>query len=615
MNPQVSNKNFMFSMFFGNKKNIHSIAAGQDGKNMSGVPFSKVLTSIFSLSKSNGTKFSRQSNMHITGFLDDTNSPVITKENSRAEILIDIGTISKNKPDNKNKKIMQNVFPVFGEALVVFHPVPEKNADSIGNSAAGSNNTQIPVKFSSIGRKQSPNKAVEKYPQEKSIPSAKAHKSESFNKGAQGKKNTVQGRGLQVKTDQPNGNYVDSAKNIKTKNGHGINADKGSGAEQDTGFDYADQKVENPVKTGSKQFVSQSETQTGVNNNLVRNKNIPDKIDVSGNRMPNEAKIDKYKAGPTAEEKSEQFEFIMTDKQNIKAEKQPVDFRNIKNISPKEHKVVSGFSRDSFDFTENESKGAVQDNKIPVKEDYVSVISSGPVKENFKHGKEVRTSADKNVEMRVDDKNTEVTKKINPTDNNSETGNRSEFKKQSTAQKTEIHTTENISGKAARFDVTEKTNIVNDTDRHIPADKNFADNMAQTFLDMKDKNRAKLTVILHPKSLGKILIEITQTKHGIDARLLVENKETKEIIEAASDEMKSVVAKNGVDLKQVLVDINSHNTGHHESQEEFTRGQVYHKYRHERNIADKNYHNSADNDQSKNYSARDFGYNSMEIVI
>ena len=93
------------------------------------------------------------------------------------------------------------------------------------------------------------------------------------------------------------------------------------------------------------------------------------------------------------------------------------------------------------------------------------------------------------------------------------------------------------------------------------------------------------------------------------------NKETKEIIEAASDEMKSVVAKNGVDLKQVLVDINSHNTGHHESQEEFTRGQVYHKYRHERNIADKNYHNSADNDQSKNYSARDFGYNSMEIVI
>ena len=67
------------------------------------------------------------------------------------------------------------------------------------------------------------------------------------------------------------------------------------------------------------------------------------------------------------------------------------------------------------------------------------------------------------------------------------------------------------------------------------------------------QHQTKLTMVLNPESLGKVSIELVNTKEGMIAQMTVASSEVKELLDKSIDGLKSSLAAQGVNVENVSV--------------------------------------------------------------
>ena len=77
--------------------------------------------------------------------------------------------------------------------------------------------------------------------------------------------------------------------------------------------------------------------------------------------------------------------------------------------------------------------------------------------------------------------------------------------------------------------------------------------MNRQLLKAINNNLKEISFQLKPANLGKIKLSIDSTKDGLKVSVLTEQKNTKEILN--SNELKTILTKQGVDVKSVDIDM------------------------------------------------------------
>lgn len=104
------------------------------------------------------------------------------------------------------------------------------------------------------------------------------------------------------------------------------------------------------------------------------------------------------------------------------------------------------------------------------------------------------------------------------------------------------------------------------TKEEMPKDTSKADilNQVQDKMQTMNKNGvSKIQIALTPEKLGKINIEIIQSKEGVSAKMIAETAQVKEVLEKNLDSLKSGLASQGVNVNNITVKVagtNSSNT-------------------------------------------------------
>ena len=86
------------------------------------------------------------------------------------------------------------------------------------------------------------------------------------------------------------------------------------------------------------------------------------------------------------------------------------------------------------------------------------------------------------------------------------------------------------------------------------------DILAQINNKMQAKNingQQKITLQLTPESLGKITIELSKGKDGLQAKMLTDNAQVRDMLEKNIDGLKSTLANQGVTVNNVSVKVAS----------------------------------------------------------
>jgi len=72
---------------------------------------------------------------------------------------------------------------------------------------------------------------------------------------------------------------------------------------------------------------------------------------------------------------------------------------------------------------------------------------------------------------------------------------------------------------------------------------------------LKDTGTTKVTIVLKPENLGKINLELINSKDGFTARLTADNAQVKELLDKNLDSLKSSLASQGVNVGSVTVKV------------------------------------------------------------
>ncbi|MCD6116526.1 flagellar hook-length control protein FliK [bacterium] len=149
----------------------------------------------------------------------------------------------------------------------------------------------------------------------------------------------------------------------------------------------------------------------------------------------------------------------------------------------------------------------------------------------------------------------------------------------------------------------------------LPAERPLIIQTTRAIVNMNSTGETKLTIMLTPPAMGKMKIELKSNKDGVDVKLIVEIKEVKGIMDSAVSDMKEAISKNGVNLRNVFVEL----TPDQQNDKDF--GDSLHSNRDSQNFnhGRGSSHGKAENrpfsdDKSEKDYTRYFGYNSMEII-
>lgn len=91
-----------------------------------------------------------------------------------------------------------------------------------------------------------------------------------------------------------------------------------------------------------------------------------------------------------------------------------------------------------------------------------------------------------------------------------------------------------------------------------PKEINKADILSQIHTKMEqleEGGTTKVTIVLKPENLGKINLELINSKEGFTARLTAENSQVKDLLDKNLDSLKSSLASQGVNVNNVTVKV------------------------------------------------------------
>ena len=96
----------------------------------------------------------------------------------------------------------------------------------------------------------------------------------------------------------------------------------------------------------------------------------------------------------------------------------------------------------------------------------------------------------------------------------------------------------------------------------------------------QDNTVNKVNIILQPEQLGKVSVEIMQTKDGIIAKLVADTAQVKDILDKSIESLKSTLASQGVNINNISVKVEessaSQNAGFGFEQEQFNHEATKH---------------------------------------
>lgn len=91
----------------------------------------------------------------------------------------------------------------------------------------------------------------------------------------------------------------------------------------------------------------------------------------------------------------------------------------------------------------------------------------------------------------------------------------------------------------------------------------------------KDNTMNKVNIILQPEQLGKVSVEIMQTKEGIVAKLVADTVQVKDLLDKSIESLKNTLASQGVNINNISVKVEessaAQNAGFGFEQEQFNR--------------------------------------------
>ena len=74
------------------------------------------------------------------------------------------------------------------------------------------------------------------------------------------------------------------------------------------------------------------------------------------------------------------------------------------------------------------------------------------------------------------------------------------------------------------------------------------------FEQLQQQSSNKVSIVLQPESLGKVSVEIMNTKEGIVAKMTAESQQVKELFDKSLDSLKSSLAAQGVNVNSIKVE-------------------------------------------------------------
>lgn len=74
-------------------------------------------------------------------------------------------------------------------------------------------------------------------------------------------------------------------------------------------------------------------------------------------------------------------------------------------------------------------------------------------------------------------------------------------------------------------------------------------------LKLKDEGTSKVTIVLKPENLGKINLELVNSKEGLTAQLTTNNSQVKEILDKTIDNLKESLGSQGINVNSVTVKV------------------------------------------------------------
>lgn len=93
---------------------------------------------------------------------------------------------------------------------------------------------------------------------------------------------------------------------------------------------------------------------------------------------------------------------------------------------------------------------------------------------------------------------------------------------------------------------------------NVPKELNKADILAQMHNKMetlKEDGVTKVTIVLKPENLGKVNLELINSKDGLIARMTTENAQVKELLEKSLESLKNSLGAQGVNVNNVSVKV------------------------------------------------------------
>lgn len=120
----------------------------------------------------------------------------------------------------------------------------------------------------------------------------------------------------------------------------------------------------------------------------------------------------------------------------------------------------------------------------------------------------------------------------------------------------------------------------------------------------QDNATSKVNIILQPENLGKVSVEILQTKDGVIAKMLAETPQVKELLDKSIESLKNNIASLGVNVNSISVKVeesaSSQNTNFEFGQQQF-------------NKETENHSNDSNKQQEQNQSTKEFTENEHRI--
>ena len=71
----------------------------------------------------------------------------------------------------------------------------------------------------------------------------------------------------------------------------------------------------------------------------------------------------------------------------------------------------------------------------------------------------------------------------------------------------------------------------------------------------QDNGTSKVNIILQPENLGKVTVEIMQTKDGVAAKIAAETPQIKELLDKSIESLKNNIAAQGVNVNNITVKV------------------------------------------------------------